>query len=187
MTAAVEAEAPAIVDGLSAEETCRIEIEEGYSAIVDLVDKELVEAYCWRLLRGHNGKLYAYAQVKPSPVYMHRLIARTPIGHETDHINGDGLDNRRANLRIATPSQNSANMWKPRRPDGRPHSSIYKGVTLCKLSGKWQAKITVAQHCRSLGRFTSEIEAARAYDAAAEAAWGDFARLNFPRGGEVAA
>lgn len=91
-------------------------------------------------------------------VYMHRLIAGTPAGKETDHINGNGLDNRRANLRVATASQNSANTRKPRI--GRPHSSRYKG-----------------------GRFNAEDEAARAYDSAAVAAWGEFARTNFEQTG----
>jgi hypothetical protein len=78
-------------------------------------------------------------------------------------------------------------MWKPRRPDGRAHTSIYKGVHWAKGSRKWVAKIEVSGRSKYLGSFTVEADAARAYDAAAEAAWGDFARLNFPRGGEVAA
>jgi hypothetical protein len=191
VTAAVEVEAPAEVEpglyDIPAERTCRIEIEQGYSAIIDLADKELVTPYSWRLLRGHNGKVYAYTQTKSGPVYMHRLIARTPVGRETDHINGDGLDNRRSNLRVATCSQNSANMWKPRRPDGSATTSRFKGVTWDRSRSKWQAKITVDQHCKNLGRFDSEEDAARAYDAAAVAHWGAFARLNFPNDGEVAA
>jgi hypothetical protein len=170
-----------------ADRTCRIELEQGYSAIIDKADKELVEPYPWRLLRGHNGKVYAYAQTKSGPVYMHRLIARTPVGRETDHINGDGLDNRRSNLRIATCSQNSANMWKPRRRDGSPTSSRFKGVSWDRSRNKWQSKITVNGLCKNLGRHGSEEEAARAYDAAARASWGPFARLNFPPAREAAA
>lgn len=189
MTAAVEAPAavePGVYDDVDGR-TCRIEIEQGYSATINLGDKELVTPYSWRLLRGHNGKVYAYAQTKSGPVYMHRLIARTPVGRETDHINGDGLDNRRSNLRVATCSQNSANMWKPRRSDGSSATSRFKGVTWDRSRSKWQAKITVDQHCKSLGRYDSEEEAARAYDAAAVTHWGTFARLNFPSNGEVVA
>jgi hypothetical protein len=164
-----------------------IPIEAGHVAIVNAADYEWVARYNWLLLRGHNGKFYAHASVTGGSLYMHRLIAETPAGYETDHINGNGLDNRRANLRIATPSQNSANMWKPQRPDGRPRTSIYKGVHWAKGSRKWVAKIEVSGCSKYLGSFTVEADAARAYDAAAEAAWGDFARLNFPRGGEVAA
>lgn len=186
MTAAVEVEAPTFVDGLSAE-AYRVPVEGDYEAIVDAADYEVVARYRWRVLHRHNGKVYAHASITGGSLYMHRLIAGTPAGYETDHINGNGLDNRRANLRIATRSQNSANMGKPRRPDGSPASSVYKGVTWVKGTRKWVAKITVSKRCKYLGSFASEVEAARAYDAAAEAAWGDFARLNFPHGGEVAA
>jgi hypothetical protein len=151
-----------------------------YYALVDAADHDVVAGYRWRVLNGHNGKLYACTMVAGLCVYMHRLVALTPDGYETDHINGNGLDNRRVNLRSATPSQNSANMWKPRRPDLSQHSSRYKGVSWDKSRRKWQAKITVAQRCRSLGRYDRDDDAARAYDAAALAAWGEFAWLNFP-------
>lgn len=185
MTAVAEV-VPGVYD-IDAGTTCRIDIGQGYAASIDVADKELIAPYPWRLLRGHNGKLYAYAQTASGPVYMHRLIARTPVGRETDHINGDGLDNRRSNLRIATCGQNSANMWKPRRPDGTAHSSHFKGVSWDRSRGKWQSKITIDRRCKNLGRYDSEEAAARAYDAAATAAWGPFARLNFPKANEVAA
>ncbi|MFD7705597.1 AP2 domain-containing protein [Streptomyces sp. NPDC059786] len=191
MTAAVEVEAPAEVEpgvyDIDAEQTCRIEIEKGHSVIIDRADEERIAPYSWHLLRGHNGKLYAYAQTKSGPVYMHRLIAKTPVGRETDHVNGDGLDNRRSNLRIATCSQNLANRWKPQRADGSTASSRFKGVSWDRSRSKWQSKITVNQHCKNLGRYDSEEEAARAYDAAALSHWGVFARLNFPIDGEAAA
>ncbi|MFF8784730.1 HNH endonuclease [Streptomyces sp. NPDC015125] len=182
MTAVV----PGVYD-IDAERTCRIEIEQGHSALIDRADKEIVAPHHWHLLRGHSGKLYAYAQTKAGPVYMHRLIARTPTGRETDHINGDGLDNRRSNLRVATCSQNLANRWKPRRSDGSPTSSRFKGVTWDRSRSKWQAKITVGGRCKNLGRYATEEAAAQAYDSAAAATWGVFARLNFPLDGEAAA
>ena len=171
----------------AAVEVVSVEIEQGFSALIDRADSDLVAPYPWRLMRGHTGKFYAYAQTKSGPVYMHRLIAKTPPGHETDHINGDGLDNRRSNLRVATCSQNLANRWKPRRSDGSSASSRFKGVCWDRSRSKWQAKITVSGHCRNLGRYATEEEAARAYDAVAAATWGVFARLNFPLDGEVAA
>lgn len=146
-----------------------------HQAIVNCGDAHLVEGIRWQLLRGHNGKLYAYTRGNR---YMHRLIAGTPPGLETDHINGDGLDNRRENLRVATASQNSANMWKPSRPEGAAHSSQYKGVSWDRSRQKWQAKITVGQRCRNLGRYQSEAEAALAYNRAAVEAWGEYARIN---------
>jgi len=90
-----------------------------------------------------------------------------------DHINGDGLDNRRANLRAATPKQN---VWNS-RGYGR---SKYKGIWLDKSSGKWCARIKVGDKVRNLGRYVDEETAARAYDAAARGVHKEFARLNFP-------
>lgn len=160
--------------------TLLVPIGDGHVALVDYADRDLVAGLSWRALRGHNGKIYAAAKGGRTTAYMHRLIIGTPKGKETDHINGDGLDNRRVNLRIATSSQNSANMGKPQRPDGSSHTSKFKGVTWHEPRGKWQAKITVGKVCRSLGRYDTEEEAARAYDVAAQLAWPRFARLNFP-------
>ena len=154
------------------------QLEDGTPVLVSIEDAELVRSYKWHILQGHNGKLYVVANTKPSMTYMHRLIAGTPRGMETDHINGNGLDNRRSNLRIATPSQNSANTGKPKRPNGERHTSQFKGVSWDKSRGKWQAKITVARKCRNLGRYEVEADAARAYDNAAVEAWGQFATLN---------
>lgn len=167
------------------EEPAVIRLSNGMTALVDAADADRIGAVVWSCLRGHNGKCYAHRRAGRSSVYMHRLIAGTPDGFETDHINGNGLDNRRANLRTATASQNRANMGKPRRPDGAPHSSRFKGVSWDRSRGKWQAKINVNGRHHNLGRYFDETAAARAYDAAAITAWGDFARLNFTR--EVAA
>jgi hypothetical protein len=167
-------------------EACTIPLGRGREALLDVADLPIVRAYTWYPLEGHNGKVYAIAQLGSRTFYMHRLIAGTPPGLETDHRNGDGLDNRRANLRVATPSQNSANTGKPRRPDGTAHSSQYKGVSWDRSRGRWQAKLARLDpsigrtRTFNLGRFDVEVDAARAYDVAALAAWGEFARLNFP-------
>lgn len=154
--------------------------DDGASALIDEQDIDLVRIIRWYILAGHNGKVYAVN--RRAGAYMHRLIARTPDGFETDHINGDGLDNRRANLRTASKSQNSANLpSKPRRPDGSPHRSVYKGVTSSGL--KWVAKIQVNGKASYLGSFVSERTAAETYDRAARDAWGAFASTNFPEGG----
>ena len=115
---------------------------------------------------------------KPHLILMHRVIAATPEGLVTDHINGDTLDNRRENLRICTPSQNAANKR------GVRCSSSYKGVIpnpdkRCKRSERWRAQI---QHNRKhilIGYFASQVEAAEAYDAKAKELFGEFARINF--------
>lgn len=163
-------------------EPARVPLVGGSSALVDACDFRSIAGLPWRLLRGHNGKQYAYARVGDVTTYLHRLILGAPQGLEVDHLSGDGLDNRRANLRLATQSQNSANSWKPRRADGAATTSQYKGVSWDRTRDRWQAKVTIHGVCRNLGRYDDEAEAARAYDAAALSAWGDFARVNFPNG-----
>lgn len=109
-------------------------------------------------------------------VYLHRLIIGAGSGDLVDHINRNPLDNRTANLRLATRSQNAANRGADRRRNGT--TSRHKGVSFNKARGKWCAYIHVDGKTRSLGRFEAEDDAARAYNKAAVEAWGEFARLN---------
>lgn len=92
---------------------------------------------------------------------------------EIDHINGIRLDNRYANLRCVTHRQNSMNSLP------RKGSSRFKGVSFCGQTGRWKAQIAPDGVNYNLGRFTTEEEAARAYDSAARAHFGEFAKLNY--------
>lgn len=150
----------------------------GRVALVDSQDRRLVAGYSWRVLEvkreGRRTATYACAQVsrdgREVTVYMHRLITGWPM---TDHINHDGLDNRRRNLRPATSAQNAANR--------RPHigsSSRYKGVGWNRRGRNWTAVINVGGRRWYLGHFTNEEDAALAYNAAALDAYGDYAWLN---------
>lgn len=106
----------------------------------------------------------------------HRDLLNPPAGMDVDHINGDPLDNRRANLRVCEHRQN---LW-----NGRPHrdgSSKYRGVSWHKQSGKWRAQI----QGKMLGWFVVEDDAARAYNAEAIKRFGEFARQNLVPGAGV--
>ena len=102
------------------------------------------------------------------------------------HVNGDPLDCRRANLKIKTVAQHCQGNRKIRMRKGRPCTSQYKGVCWEERTGFWVAQINVEGLHRRIGRFRDEIAAAEAYDEAAWAAWGEYARLNFPKGIDAA-
>jgi hypothetical protein len=150
--------------------------DSGLSAIIDDADELLVAGFNWFIYRASDRLFYARAWNGKQSYLMHRLISGCASNERVDHENRNGLDNRRRNLRIATPSQNGANRIPDRRKRGR--TSRYKGVYLDKAREKWGATIHVDGHTRSLGRFSSEEDAAAAYDRAATEAWGRFARLN---------
>ncbi len=112
----------------------------------------------------------------PTTFPMHRrILGMGPYStdrRDVDHVNGDGLDNRRENLRATTRPQNLANTA------GRGGTSSFKGVSFESQTRRWKAQITVDGRHRGLGRYDTEEEAAFAYNAAAFEAWGDHARLN---------
>lgn len=173
---------PAPVDG------CRwIPLTKGRFALIDEQDYELVSQYPWQAndTRGVHKTIYAHARIYSNgmsrAISMHRLIMGEPSGFEIDHANMNGLDNRRANLRQAVKSQQRANQIK------RQGASKFKGVS--RNNSSWEARIgSPRNNTRTrLGTFTSEEEAARAYDAAAREKYGEFARLNFPLPGERSA
>lgn len=108
-------------------------------------------------------------------VGMHRVITSAPPGMEVDHINGNGLDNRRGNLRVCTKSGNQRNQ----RVQSRAKTSVFKGVSRWKKNNRWAAFIKLGGRPTYLGSFKSEVDAALAYDAAARKHFGAFARTNF--------
>ncbi len=104
---------------------------------------------------------------------MHRMILDVSSELFVDHINHNGLDNRKANLRAATPLQNS---WNNQRERGR---NRFRGVLWNKVAKKWQVQVNHSGKHISGGYFDDEVEAARAYDEAAKKLRGEFAVLNF--------
>jgi len=152
----------------------------GRVALIDDEDWDLVSQYQWNVLEmfraGRVNGPYARAKSGPQQILMHNLITGWP---RVDHIDFNGLNNQRSNLRPATALQNKANQ----RPRLDSVSSAFKGVSWQQRpgrAGRWIARIMVDGHRRTIGRFLDEEAAARAYDAAALAAWGEYAWLNFP-------
>jgi len=161
----------------------KIPLTQGKFAIVDPEDYLRLSRSKWHATSAPAARTY-YAKrsrqrsnKKPNFAYlMHRAIIKVPTAMVTDHTNQNGLDNRKANLRIATHAQNCRNR-KKQRPNT---ASKYKGVTWNKPLKKWRAQITLNAKRISLGCFQNEIHAAKAYDHAAKKYHGQFAALNFP-------
>ncbi|MGA2324331.1 MAG: AP2 domain-containing protein [Sedimentisphaerales bacterium] len=156
----------------------KIYLDEGKWTILDPGDYYHFAGFKW-CIGGYKDKYYAVRGQIIGPadikiVRLHRLIMNAPDGILVDHKNGDGLDNRRANLRLATHSQNQCNKRKKANT-----SSRFSGVYWDKAKRKWVARTKYQGKSIWLGVFDSEIDAARAFDEAAKKYHGEFARLNF--------
>lgn len=148
-----------------------VPLSQGFEALIDDEDAEAVLAHKWSA-SVREDTVYAVRTAGGRMVTLHTFLTGYAL---TDHINGNGLDNRRANLREATVTQNAANARVP-----RTNTSGYKGARYNKNARKYQAQIRVDGRQRHLGYFLTLEEAARAYDSAAVEMHGEFARLNFP-------
>ena len=159
----------------------------GMFLLVDIEDAEMVLSHCWCAKRygsQANSTWYAERRIKISePLYGIKRIIKLHqylIGFESwvDHRNCDGMDNRRSNLRKCTRSQNQGNSRV-----SFTSKSGFKGVQWRKPSGnnrreRWVARIGGGKRRVNIGSFQNPIDAARAYNAAAIAKWGEFARIN---------
>ncbi|MGB2808581.1 MAG: hypothetical protein WBC22_12630 [Sedimentisphaerales bacterium] len=157
----------------------RIPLTQGKYAIVDPEDYDRISKHKWHLIRSPRSD-YATRCVtigyrRQKQISMHRVIMNARPGQCIDHIDHNGLHNRKANLRLASMAQNS---WNKRKQRGK-HSSRFKGVSWFAREKKWQARIQANGRKIFLGSFTREIDAAKAYDTAAGKYHGQFALLNF--------
>lgn len=145
--------------------------------LIDDEDLPLFSPHKWRLLNQPPNQ-YAVTGEKRDGTHVraHHLIIPPPPGMTVDHINGDGLDCRRQNLRLATNAQNTRN----RKGPNASGSSGYLGVTWDKRRSRWVAQITVDGKHYHVGIFLRAEDAARARDEASLKYFGEFARLNFP-------
>lgn len=150
-----------------------IKLTKGRVALVDDEDYESVVSEGSWCLTG-DGK-YAYRRINGKPKTLHRFLMSPGQGIYVDHRNGDGLDCRRSNLRLATPGQNNEN-----RGIQSNNACGYKGVTATKHGYRWRAILRTKGRRIHLGYFDSKEEAARAYDEAAKKYHAEFAQLNFP-------
>lgn len=152
----------------------------GHHVLIDAADWPLVEGFNWKV-EDRSGFPRVCAQNKsrrggwPTTVYIYRIIMGASPGQHVDHVNGDTLDNRRANLRLASPSQNGANRNVCKNKTG------FRGVSRTRAkSSRWIGETMKDRRHHRTGPYDTIVEAARAYDALAIKVHGEFARLNFP-------
>lgn len=161
-------------------ETFEIPLTRGYVTVVDAVDADLA-LHKWQVCKPENVRVAYAVRVSSSAegkknervhrIILSRMLARTLTRSEhTDHIDGDGLNNRRANLRVATASQNIANSVQKLGISG------YRGVS--PKNGRWVGHITVNRRCIFLGIYDTPELAYEAYCKAALKYFGEFAKLS---------
>lgn len=157
-----------------------IPLTQGRFAIVDAEDyEELAKRKWFFLAQGKTGYAGSHRSRCKKKVWMHRLIMKAPKGLYVDHIDGNGLNNRKSNLRLCTATENSQN----RGPRANCYSR-YKGVSWHKTNKRWNPRIVAGGKRYNLGAFKNETDAAIAYDRRAEILHAAFAYLNFPELGE---
>jgi len=144
----------------------------GEIVLFDQEDELVVRSYRWRAVP-HPRTTYVASGSRS--VYLHRVLMAPPPGHVVHHVNGNGLDNRRVNLRVISQSLNIANKRRVSNATG------YRGVYLRKKDGRFVAEIKVDGRKKHLGSWANPWAAAQAYNAAATEAWGDMAVLNVKR------
>jgi len=150
-----------------------VPLTQGKLAVIDLNDVELISQSNWHF-EGAYGVRLIYREGKCRAIYIHRTINNTPDGFETDHINGNKLDNRKGNLRTVTAKQNQHNQM-PRKGC----SSRYKGVSWASGAMVWKACIKINGKNKHIGNFDCEFDAGKAYDVFAVKEYGEYASLNF--------
>lgn len=153
-----------------------IKLTQGKVALIDDEDFDRVNSFKWFAVM-HRSTFYARRIVKNNgiqkTIHMHRFIMNCPNDKQIDHIDGNGLNNIKSNLRTCTNNQNLCN-----RGMNKNNTSNYKGVNYFRRDKKWRARITINGCEKHLGLFDTKEDAAQAYNIAAERYHGEFAKLN---------
>lgn len=148
-----------------------IPLSQGYVALVDDDFFDVLSRYKWYYV---DGKAGTHIDGNRNHTYMHQLIMATANTHLiVDHIDRNGLNNQRSNLRLCNTSQNIANSG-PRTNN----TSGFKGVYFCNQTRKWRAEIKYLGKKKCLGRYATKVEAALAYNVGAKQYFGEFAYQN---------
>lgn len=166
--------------------TVEIPLTHGKVTIIDDEDWPLVSQYTWSAFSSSGKRKPHWYATATTPrregrkaIRLHRILLNAPKGIQVDHRDSDGLNNRRANLRLCTHGQNQQNRKAVVSKSG------YKGVSRVHKKPHWNVRWIAAikkdGRCRHLGSFDTAEAAARAYDRAATQLFGEFASLNFPQ------
>jgi len=156
---------------------CTVPLTRKKVALVDAIDYERVSRHKWCAYRTGNV-WYAQCRTHSRTIRMHQFIMNPPKGMVVDHANGNGLDNRRDNLRLCTQLENAWNHGR-RKPEGA--GSQYIGVYPCQRPpGKWCIRVQRDGQVTNLSPFDTPEEAARVRDRKALELHGEYAWLNFP-------
>lgn len=145
----------------------KIYLSKGRFAAIDDEDFPLIAHLKFHASERRFGRYYAAAKIKGKNVYLHRILMQPAKGQVVDHIDGDGLNNKRSNLRICTQSQNVAN--------SRSRSGKLKGIWQIH-NGRWTAQVAKDGKRYHLGYFSTPDEAFEAYKLAAKRLHGEFTR-----------
>lgn len=152
----------------------KIKLTQGKYALVDDADFKWLNQWKWSLNSSGRSLFYAARSLNGKGIKMHRVIMNAPREKQVDHINGNGLNNQRKNLRLCTKLENSKN-----RRININNTSGYKGIIWYKKYNKWNVQISINGKRKNLGYFIKIKDAIKIYKNASNKYFGKFARINY--------
>lgn len=150
----------------------KIKLTQGKYALVDESDFEELNKFKWYAIKHHNTFYAVRSSGGPGKIHMHRVVIKTPKDRETDHADGNGLNNQKYNLRACIHSENQRNKRMPKN-----NTCGYKGLSWCERNKKWLVRISFNSKRIYLGHFEDKISASKAYSAACIKYHGKFANI----------